>query len=138
MGLVIFCSIRVLVSVLQFFQYENPNRNTTIFGSAPFQRTSCIGLKRKEQNFENCTWKLKVKNIGDLAGIFQRIFLFNLGVFVTQVRDKYWLKLDGRERSRETWESREIMEGRKSEKVGFKARKKLIMRKRVLCKGGKE
>ena len=29
------------------------------------------------------------------------------------VRDEYWLKLAGRERSRETRESREIMEGRK-------------------------
>ena len=46
------------------------------------------------------------------------------------VRDEYRLKLAGRERSRENRENREIMEGRKSKEVGFKARKKLIMRKR--------
>ena len=42
------------------------------------------------------------------------------------VRDEYWLKLAGLERSRET---RESMVG-KSEEMGFKARKKLITRKR--------
>ena len=52
------------------------------------------------------------------------------------VRDEYWLKLAYRERSREKRESGEIMKGRKE--VGFKAPKKLIARKRVLCKGGKE
>ena len=46
------------------------------------------------------------------------------------IRDKYWLKLAGRERSRERWESREIMRVGKSEEVGFKARKKLITRER--------
>ena len=46
------------------------------------------------------------------------------------VRDEYWLKLAGRERSRERWESWEIMEVGKGEEVGFKARKKLITRKR--------
>ena len=43
-----------------------------------------------------------------------------------RVRDEYWLKLAGRERSRKKRESREI----KSKEVGFKARKKLIVRKR--------
>ena len=47
------------------------------------------------------------------------------------VPDKYRLKLAGRERSRENRENREIMEGiGKSKEVGFKARKKLIARKR--------
>ena len=46
------------------------------------------------------------------------------------VRDEYWLKLAGRERSRETRESREIWRVGKSEEVGFEARKKLITRKR--------
>ena len=50
---------------------------------------------------------------------------------VALVRDEYWLKLAGRERSREKGESREIMDGmEKNEEVGFKARKKLITRKR--------
>ena len=44
------------------------------------------------------------------------------------VRDKYRLKLAGRERSRENRENREIMEG--SKELGFKALKKLIARKR--------
>ena len=46
------------------------------------------------------------------------------------VRDEYWLKLAGRERSREKRESSEIMEVGKSKEVGFKTRKKLIARKR--------
>ena len=46
------------------------------------------------------------------------------------VRHEYWLKLVGRERSRETRESREILEGRKSTEVGFKARKKLVTKKK--------
>ena len=46
------------------------------------------------------------------------------------VRDEYWLKLAGRERTREKRESREIMEIGKSKEVSFKARKKLIARKR--------
>ena len=41
-----------------------------------------------------------------------------------------WLKLAGRKRSREILESREIVEVGKSEEVGFKARKKLIIHKR--------
>ena len=45
-------------------------------------------------------------------------------------RDEYWLKLTGRERSRDKQESREIMEVGKSKELGFKARKKLIARKR--------
>ena len=41
------------------------------------------------------------------------------------------VKLAGQERTRETRESSEIMKGKKkSEEVGFKARKKLITRKR--------
>ena len=35
------------------------------------------------------------------------------GALLALVHDEYWLKLAGRERSRETRESREIMEGRK-------------------------
>ena len=47
------------------------------------------------------------------------------------VRDEYCLKLAGQERSRETQESSEIMKGKKNrEEVSFKARKKLITRKR--------
>ena len=46
------------------------------------------------------------------------------------VRDEYWFKLAGRERSREKQESREFMEVGKSKEMGFKARKKLIARKR--------
>ena len=46
------------------------------------------------------------------------------------VRDEYWLKLAGRERSREKRESREVLRVGKSKDVGFKARKKLITRKR--------
>ena len=41
------------------------------------------------------------------------------------VHDEYWYKLTGRERSRETRESRKIWRVVKSEEVGFKARKKL-------------
>ena len=47
------------------------------------------------------------------------------------VRDEYWLKLAGRDRSRETRKSREIWRVGKSEEVGFKARKKLVTRKRA-------
>ena len=46
------------------------------------------------------------------------------------VRDEYWLKLAGRKKSREKRERREIMEGRKSEDMGFKARKRMITRNR--------
>ena len=46
------------------------------------------------------------------------------------VRDKYRLKLAGRERSRENRENRELWKVGKSKDVGFKARKKLIARKR--------
>ena len=45
------------------------------------------------------------------------------------VRDEYWLKLAGRERDRETRESKEIWRVGKSEEVSFKARNKLIARK---------
>ena len=44
------------------------------------------------------------------------------------VRDEYWLKLAGRERSRKKREKLWIVE--KSTEVGIKARKKLITRKR--------
>ena len=50
------------------------------------------------------------------------------------VRDEYWLKLAGRERSTEKRESNEIMVVGKSKEVGFKARKKLIARKREFSK----
>ena len=49
------------------------------------------------------------------------------------VRDEYWLKLAGREMSREKRESKEINKlwrVGKSEEVGFKAGKKLIKRKK--------
>ena len=42
------------------------------------------------------------------------------GVFSgARCRDEYWLKLAGRERSREKRESREVMEGKKEYKGGF-------------------
>ena len=44
------------------------------------------------------------------------------------VRDEYSLKLVGQERSRETWQSRAIIEGRKEGRDGI--RKKMITRKR--------
>ena len=46
------------------------------------------------------------------------------------VRDEYWLKLAGLDRSREKRESMEIWRLEKIKEVGFKARKKLIARKR--------
>ena len=55
------------------------------------------------------------------------------------VRDKYRLKLAGRERSRENRENREIMEGRKEKRGGFQGAKETDCEKeRVLYKGGKE
>ena len=50
------------------------------------------------------------------------------------VRDEYWLKLAGPERSRETQESRKIMEGRKECRGGFSGTKETVYEKeRVLC-----
>ena len=46
------------------------------------------------------------------------------------VRDKYRLKLSGRVKSRETRERRQLWRVGKIEEVCFKARKKLITRKR--------
>ena len=46
------------------------------------------------------------------------------------VRDEYWLKLAGRERSREKRESRQLWRVGQSKDVGFRARKKQIARKR--------
>ena len=46
------------------------------------------------------------------------------------VRDEYWLKLASRERSRERWRAGKLWRVGKSKEVGFKARKKLIARKR--------
>ena len=42
----------------------------------------------------------------------------------------YWLKLAGRERSRENWRAGKLWRVGKSKEVGFKAREKLIARKR--------
>ena len=54
------------------------------------------------------------------------------------VRDEYWLNLASRERIREKRESREIKEGRKECRGGFKGTKETDYEKeRVLCKGGK-
>ena len=53
------------------------------------------------------------------------------------VRDEYWLKLASRERSR-NGRAEKLWRVGKSEEVSFKARKKLITRKRVLCMGEKE
>ena len=46
------------------------------------------------------------------------------------VRDEYWLKLAGRERCRENRGAGKLWRVGKSKEVGFKARKKLIARKR--------
>ena len=45
------------------------------------------------------------------------------------VRDEYWLKLAGQERSRKKGRAVKLWRIEKSEEVGFKARKKLIARK---------
>ena len=46
------------------------------------------------------------------------------------VRDEYWLKLAGREGAERYGRAEKLWRVRKSEEVGFKARKKLITRKR--------
>ena len=45
------------------------------------------------------------------------------------VRDEYWLKLAGQERSRKKGRAGKLWRIEKSEEMGFKARKKLITRK---------
>ena len=55
------------------------------------------------------------------------------GVFsgvLALVRDEYWLKLAGRERSRERRRAEKLWRIGKSEEVCFKARKKLMTRER--------
>ena len=52
---------------------------------------------------------------------------------MTLVRDEYWLKLAGRERSRRNGRAEKLWRVGKSEEVGFKERKKLITRKRECC-----
>ena len=46
------------------------------------------------------------------------------------IRDEYWLKLAGRKRSRKNGRAGNSWRVEKSKEVGFKARKKLIARKR--------
>ena len=46
------------------------------------------------------------------------------------VREEYWLKLAGRERSRETRRAEKLWRVGKREEMGFEARQKLITRKR--------
>ena len=54
------------------------------------------------------------------------------------VRDEYWLKLAVGKEAGRNGRAEKLWRVGKTEEVGFKARKKLITRKRELCKGGKE